>query len=1314
MEEPLRRRGSPVLPISRRARARFDLEDEEFPRGDATPEDYLHAARRLADRVNSRAELNEGAEDGASEDGALEDGASESGVSAGRLHALVLISRFLGLLLGQYRQQRHSDVLSQAVDWLEERFGAHRLQKTWQALDHFFPSGNESSGSSNSIAEQSGVKGTSSIGAGEPGRSRAEEGLEALLVIWALNDNPAVGPWQQLFDDGELEETSGYRDLFVSLREFFSHQPGFGPDDENLLDLVRAPARVAPDSLRGQLRFISRVSPDLLVSELSVSGLSEMEFRDRTLAGPESSGSSWSREVLVGLDVLREEDKPVFVGPGGAPGPGPPEVLDFAGMDEEEERFSEDRRWMPELVLVAKNVFVWLDQISSNYGRPVHRLDQIPDRELDRLARWGMSGLWLIGLWQRSDASRRIKRLCGNPEAAASAYSLENYRIAEELGGEKALEDLTRRASRRGIRLACDMVPNHFGIDSQWVMDHPERFLSLPHPPFPGYRFQGPDLSSNPEVELFLEDGYYNRQDAAVVFLRRDRQTGQERFIYHGNDGTGLPWNDTAQLDYLRQETREAVIEAIVSVAKRFPIIRFDAAMTLARRHVQRLWYPEPGKGGDIPSRAAHGIREADFRRLMPKEFWREVVDRLAREAPDTLLLAEAFWLMEGFFVRTLGMHRVYHSAFMHMLRDEDNAGFRQTLRNTLEFNPEILKRFVNYLTTPDEASAARQFGTGDKYFGTCALMVTLPGLPLFGHGQVEGLAEKYGMEYRRAYSREEPVEALVERHQRQIGPLLERRRLFAGAEQFRLYDFQGSQGRVDENVLAFSNGLNLAEGKRERVLVVFHNHPGRTQGRLQVSVPWRPTGDGAEGSGGGASPLRQQTLAAALGWNPEGGEVIRFRDLLSGLEFLVETEADQPVSLELRLGPYECRVLTDFEILPAEASQGAQVLVDFLGNEGVPSLQEALEDLHQLPARDAVQEFLEPSWLSSLEGGFSLGEGPRESLLERFEAHSVLSLQALEPWVEGSAETPLGGKSAGRAGDTAGAKTESLARPLLLAGQTHQLLTRILGLSAAAGAGPSGRSYEAKLGRWVLTKLGEDLKGVGPGVVSEGESAPIAAPGSQDEAAEGEASDRELAGGKKAEGLSRRGGLLIWVCLRNLGSLKSSARSVHRSRALFDAWGLNPVVERSLRRLGLTAPQAARAGAAVRLFMGQRQEWWKGLGERPMEALVAAWIRDPEVRRFLDVNTFEGVQWFHREAFEELLWWTGAAAWVAGTRGSLTLGWKVVAALDGAAELASYRVDRLLEAVSKAEIGAEARSAGSKAGVAEGLGARDRQEGLQ
>ena len=66
-------------------------------------------------------------------------------------------------------------------------------------------------------------------------------------------------------------------------------------------------------------------------------------------------------------------------------------------------------------------------------------------------------------------------------------------------------------------------------------------------------------------------------------------------------------------LNYLKSEVREAVIQTIIHVARRFPIIRFDAAMTLAKRHYQRLWFPEPGSGGDIPSRAADGLSKDQF-----------------------------------------------------------------------------------------------------------------------------------------------------------------------------------------------------------------------------------------------------------------------------------------------------------------------------------------------------------------------------------------------------------------------------------------------------------------------------------------------------------------------------------------------------------------------------------------------------------------------------------------------------------------------------------------------------------------------------
>ena len=235
-----------------------------------------------------------------------------------------------------------------------------------------------------------------------------------------------------------------------------------------------------------------------------------------------------------------------------------------------------------------------------------------------------------------------------------------------------------------------------------------------------------------------------------------------------------MPWNDTAQLDYLKAEVREAVIQTILHVARQFPIIRFDAAMTLAKRHIQRLWFPEPGPGGAIPSRAEHALTKAEFDAAMPVEFWREVVDRVAVEAPDTLLLAEAFWMMEGYFVRTLGMHRVYNSAFMNMLRDEENAKYRAVIKNTLEFDPEILKRFVNFMNNPDEQTAVEQFGKGDKYFGVCdadgddAGPADVRARPDRGlHREV-----RHGVPPR-ATGTSSPTHGSIARHEREIFPLL-------------------------------------------------------------------------------------------------------------------------------------------------------------------------------------------------------------------------------------------------------------------------------------------------------------------------------------------------------------------------------------------------------------------------------------------------------------------------------------------------------------------------------------------------------------
>src|SRR5207237_6923012 len=333
-------------------------------------------------------------------------------------------------------------------------------------------------------------------------------------------------------------------------------------------------------------------------------------------------------------------------------------------------------------------------------------------------------------------------------------------------------------------------------------------------------------------------------------------------------------------------------------VALQCSIFRFDAAMTLAKRHVHRLWFPEPGSGGAIPSRAERGMSREAFDAAMPVEFWREVVDRVAAEAPGTLLLAEAFWLMEGYFVRTLGMHRVYNSAFMNMLRDEENANYRNVIKNTIEFDPEILKRYVNFMNNPDERTAVDQFGKGDKYFGVCTLMRTLPGLPMFGHGQVEGFTERYGMEYRRAYHEESPDPWLISRHERQIAPLLHRRALFAEVRNFLLYDFYTDSGSVNENVLAYSNSLG-----DQRALVIYNNKFADAHGWIRISSAF------CEKFPDGGRTIRQRSLSEAFAISGDNAQFIAARDTVTGLEHLYSGRELPEKGMRVDLGAYQCHV---------------------------------------------------------------------------------------------------------------------------------------------------------------------------------------------------------------------------------------------------------------------------------------------------------------------------------------------------------------------------------------------------------------------
>ncbi len=1219
--------------ISREIRDRLELDEVLFSYTGNVVFANVAAARKLAQALNKVREADAG--------GKLD---PERTVHAGALYAMGMIDELNHALVARFRREKDPQVLNAALQWMAQQATPQQVEKLLRVFTEKFP---------NTLVYRGDVTPAEWLAKSTEGMPNREAAVEELLLLWLANINPAFKPFRELYADAPLREQTVYAKATATLPEYFKTRPKLAPDLGSLLDALEAPMKASPESLTGQLDFIREHWTPYLDTDL--------------------------KKLLLAIDTVREEEIAIWMlfhppGPDfhrhGAPGRGGEGFVgdEYIGFEDqwyldaegrrrrrysadyqaplnEYEAFSADQAWMPNVVMIAKSTYVWLEQLSKRYGRHIHRLDHIPDEELQALADRGMTALWLIGLWERSIASRTIKRLRGHHDAVASAYSLKRYEIAEDLGGNYAYEYLRNRAAHFGIRLASDMVPNHMGIDSDWVVEHPDWFLYRWESPFPSYSFNGPDLSTDSRVEIKIEDHYYDQSDAAVVFRLRHHANGATRYVYHGNDGTTFAWNDTAQIDYSKAFVREQVIQAILHVARLFPIIRFDAAMVLAKRHVQRLWFPLPGAGGSIPSRAENAMSQEDFDALMPHEFWREVVDRVAAEVPGTLLLAEAFWLLEGYFVRTLGMHRVYNSAFMNMLRDEENAKYRSYLKKTIEFDPDILKRYVNFMSNPDERTAIDQFGTGDKCFGVATLLATLPGLPMFAHGQVEGYTERYGMEYKQAKMDEWPNEALIARHNHEIAPLLKRRRIFAESANFVLYDFWTGYGTVDENVFAYSN-----RNGSERSIVLYNNSYGSTRGTIHISAASMNKGTGE---------LRQRSLAEGLDVGWDESLILRYRDHARGLEYLRRATDVHRQGLTVDLRGYQYLVLLDWNELHSTAEQPWDRLCDSLNGAGVHSLDHALSLLRLRPLHEALEHVLHPGALrvvAELARDLVKEAAPKAQTPGAAEVTAKMAAAV-------NAATTVETKPAAKAGAAdVNVKSETAvqmsaheelqlrdwmqavdgfawrAAELLQRNGNQEFVSefrkRIVPLSAAALRLPL---LERRFSTVWPARVRALLPSWEPGASAERTWAPV----------------------------------LAWALLRSL-----PVRD--RGEQVFDQLQLREALGAMFSTSGMEGEDVWRAAARVRVLLA--------FGDRPIEktAYERAFWDDPDVRWLAGVNASGGKTYFNQEAADELMAWMVLPALVAAAQRADSVGElekieKQLAELSAAGKAAGFELEQLL-----------------------------------
>jgi hypothetical protein len=369
--------------------------------------------------------------------------------------------------------------------------------------------------------------------------------------------------------------------------------------------------------------------------------------------------------------------------------------------------------WPKQPVVFEINTWAWLTHLEHKYRAKLD-LGSIPSKEWDNLKDLECDGIWLMGVWARSPAGRKISR--ENPElnreyrailpdfseadVSGSPYCIYSYVVEPRLGGRKALAIARQELASRGMSLLLDFVPNHVAPDHPWVTEHPEFFVN--------------------------GDADSLRADSAAYF-----QAGKA-VIARGRDPYFAPWPDTAQLNAFGSGLRSAVVATLNDIASQCDGVRCDMAMLMLNKVFGETWVNRVG------------IRPAT-------EYWRDVIDGVRKQNRDFTFIAEAYWDLEWELIQN-GFDYCYDKRLYDRLVHDSAEAVRGHLLADINYQQHMIRFLENH----DEPRAAATFPP-PKNRAAAVVLMTLPGAKLLHEGQFEGFHTRLSVHLGRRP--EEPVD---------------------------------------------------------------------------------------------------------------------------------------------------------------------------------------------------------------------------------------------------------------------------------------------------------------------------------------------------------------------------------------------------------------------------------------------------------------------------------------------------------------------------------------------------------------------------
>jgi hypothetical protein len=343
------------------------------------------------------------------------------------------------------------------------------------------------------------------------------------------------------------------------------------------------------------------------------------------------------------------------------------------------------------------NTRTWLEQLSARQKRNITLAD-VPDAEWDALANLGFNIIWLMGVWKRSEESRRInlenaanfpqfdRALPGwKPEdVISSPYAVAGYVPDVRIGTWDSLDAAREKLRTRGMALFLDFVGNHTALDHPWMREHPE---------------------------FYVQAGQQEFQQSPSLYYQLKTPQGTH-YIALAKDPYFPPWIDVAQLNHFSPAMRAAQLADLRTIASHCDGVRCDMAMLQLKDIFASIWL-----------HLLSGMKPP------AKEFWTEA----RATVPRLVLLAEAYWGTEQRLL-DLGFSFAYDKTLYDAVRDINIPQARSRLASSAEQQ----SHFSRFMENHDEPRRPEAFGN-ERLAADGTLMGTLPGMRFYHQGELEG-----------------------------------------------------------------------------------------------------------------------------------------------------------------------------------------------------------------------------------------------------------------------------------------------------------------------------------------------------------------------------------------------------------------------------------------------------------------------------------------------------------------------------------------------------------------------------------------------